>query len=74
MTPSEAAQRAGLSQSALSRLEDGSRWPTKRTVAKICKGWNVTAQVFFMTISDNIRNIPSEAWKGVLDDYSDDYE
>ena len=38
MTQTLAARLAGITQSQLSRIEDGENWPNKSTLRKICKG------------------------------------
>ena len=47
MTQSLAAKLAGITQSQLSRLEDGENWPNKATLGKICKGWKISGKEFF---------------------------
>ena len=37
LTQADLAKATGLTQSEISRLEDGSRWPRKHTLRRICK-------------------------------------
>ena len=40
--------KTGIAQSALSKLEEGTHWPNKKTVSKFCKGLNVSGNDFFL--------------------------
>lgn len=68
VTQSQAAKCSGLAQSAWSQLEDGSEWPQKRTILKICKGLNVSVGKFFLSVAEHIQALPSEVWEGWDDD------
>ena len=40
--------KTGIAQSELSKLEDGSHWPNKKTVSKFCKGLNISGNEFLL--------------------------
>ena len=40
--------KTGIAQSELSKLEEGTHWPNKKTVSKFCKGLNVSGNDFFL--------------------------
>lgn len=47
MTQTQAAKLAGITQSQLSRIEDGENWPNKSTLRKICRGLGISGNEFF---------------------------
>ena len=40
--------KTGIAQSELSKLEEGTHWPNKKTVSTFCKGFNVSGNDFFL--------------------------
>ena len=40
--------KTGITQSELSKLEDGSHWPNKKTVSKFCKGLDISGNEFLL--------------------------
>ena len=48
LTQSELADKTGLTQSAISKLEDGSHWPNKITISKFCEGLGISGNDFFL--------------------------
>ena len=62
LTQAALAKKAHLSQSAISRLEDGSRWPTKRTIKLICNALNVPLDEFFELAADNMKKPDAKRW------------
>ena len=59
--------KTGIAQSELSKLEEGTHWPNRRTIAKFCKGLGISANVFllYMGISLIATALKTEIW---LDD------
>ena len=47
MTQTQVAKLAGITQSQLSRIEDGENWPNKSTIRKICRGLGISGNEFF---------------------------
>ena len=46
LTQSELAIRTGITQSAISKLEDGAYWPNKITISKFCEGVGISGNEF----------------------------
>ena len=42
------AIRTGIAQSQLSKLEEGTHWPSKETLSRFCKGLGISANEFFL--------------------------
>ncbi len=40
--------KTGIAQSELSKLEEGTHWPNKKTISKFCKGLKVSGRDFFL--------------------------
>lgn len=69
LTQAEVAKLAGLTQSGVSRLEAGSRWPTRKTLRRICVVYNISFDDFFTYLSDGIHGKATDDW---LDDEGDE--
>ena len=57
------ASIAGLTQPALSKIENGSCWPIKQNLGHIGKALGVSTMTYFFCLADNIRDMPPEFWK-----------
>lgn len=57
MTSSELANRSGVAQSFISKLERGNAAPTVDTMQRICTAFNITLTDFF---SDHTTELPKE--------------
>ena len=62
LTQADLAKATGLSQSAISRLEDGSRWPRKHTLLRICKALNLPIEELFSLASNNMSKPDAKRW------------
>ena len=56
------AKATGLSQSAISRLEDGSRWPRKRTLMRVCKALHLPIYELFSLASSDLSKLDAKRW------------
>ena len=54
LTQAELRTLSGISQSELSKLEDGSRWPRKRAIFRLCKALGISTKEFFMYMHDDL--------------------
>ena len=68
MTQTLAARLAGITQSQLSRIEDGENWPNKSTLRKICKGWGISGNEFFNHMGNYLIEISQEGEIWMQDD------
>lgn len=71
MTQADVARLAGLTQSGVSRLEAGSRWPTKKSLRSLCKVFDISFDDFFASLSREINGLSTDDW---LDDDKEDKE
>ena len=62
LTQADLAEATGLSQAAISRLEDGSRWPRKHTLLRICKALNLPIEELFSLASNNMSKPDAKRW------------
>jgi len=71
LTQSELAIRTGITQSAISKLEDGAYWPNKITISKFCEAVGISGNEFFlmMAIQLFVLVFTQEIW---LDDDDDE--
>lgn len=69
LTQADVAKLSGLSQSAISRLEDGNRWPSRRTLRILCKVFDISFEDFFSIMSGEIKGLNTDSW---LDDDKED--
>ena len=61
LTQTEAADRTELSQSAISRFEDGDNWPCKETTFRLCYEYGISLLDLFDFISDDLHKLPTWA-------------
>ena len=47
LTQSELADRTGLTQSGISKIERGEHWPNRSTVSRFCEGVGISINDFF---------------------------
>ena len=73
LTQNELAVRTGITQSAISKLEEGSHWPNKITISKFCRGVGISGNEFFLYMSLQMMAIAFESviW---LDDEEEEDE
>ncbi|MBQ2615470.1 MAG: helix-turn-helix transcriptional regulator [Synergistaceae bacterium] len=57
LTQADLAKATGLSQSAISRLEDGSRWPRKGTLLRVCNAFKLTIDELFSHATNELRKL-----------------
>ena len=50
----ETSMLSGISQSELSKLEDGSRWPRKKTIFRLCRVFGISTKEFFRYMRDDM--------------------
>ncbi len=80
----KAASAAGLTQAALSKIENGSFWPSKQSLGRIGKALGVSTMTYFFYLAENIQSMPREFWDSftwddligeeVLEDENDIYD
>lgn len=65
--------KTGIAQSELSKLEEGTHWPNKKTVSKFCKGLNVSGNEFLLYMGCFMIHtaLTTEVW---LDDEEEEKE
>ena len=63
LTQTEAAELTELSQSAISRFEDGDNWPCKDTAFRLCYVYGITLLDLFDFIAKDLHKLPSWALK-----------
>ena len=61
LTQTEAAELSELSQSAISRFEDGDNWPCKDTTFRLCYVYGISLSELFDFIAQDLRKLPSWA-------------
>lgn len=54
LTQVETSMLSGISQSELSKLEDGSRWPRKKTIFRLCRVFGISTKEFFAYMKDDM--------------------
>ena len=59
--------KTGIAQSELSKLEEGTHWPNRKTIAKFCNGLGISGKEFLLRMGINliITALTIEIW---LDD------
>ena len=62
LTQADLAKATGLTQSEISRLEDGSRWPRKRTLLRVCKALNLPIYELFSLASSDLCKPDAKRW------------
>ncbi len=62
LTQAALAQKANLTQSTIARVEDGSRWPRKRTIKLICKALNVLVEELFELALEGMKKPDAKRW------------
>ena len=67
-TQADLAERAGLSQAAVSRLEKGQRWPNLKTMKRISQAFNTTVKALMHLTADEIGKPDAEYWDSLDDD------
>ncbi|MBP5298310.1 MAG: helix-turn-helix transcriptional regulator [Lachnospiraceae bacterium] len=68
MTQTQAAKLAGITQSQLSRIEDGENWPNKSTLRKICRGLGISGNEFFNHMGHHLIDMSNHGEIWMLDD------
>lgn len=58
LSQTEAAKRTELSQSAISRFEDGDNWPCKETTFRFCHVYGISILELFRFITDDLSESP----------------
>ena len=61
LTQTEAAEITELSQSAISRFEDGDNWPCKDTTFRLCYVYGISLTELFDFIAKDLHKLPSWA-------------
>ena len=75
LTQTEAADITELSQSAISRFEDGDNWPGKETTLRLCNAYGISLLELFEFITNELRQLPPSALKiWVIDADDEDFE
>ncbi|MBR2209654.1 MAG: helix-turn-helix transcriptional regulator [Synergistaceae bacterium] len=71
LTQKSLAKKMGITQSAISKIEDGSNKPTLKTISKFCRTLGISANEFFllMAIQLFVLVFTQEIW---LDDDDDE--
>ena len=72
LTQADLAKSTGLSQSAISRLERGYRWPEFRTMRLLSAVLNTTVDGLLDLTAEEIRKPEAEHWTSVDDDKEED--
>ena len=62
LTQAALAKATGLTQSEISRLEDGSRWPRKHTLRRICKALHLPIYELFSLASSDLSKPDAKRW------------
>ena len=62
LTQADLAKATGLTQSEISRLEDGSRWPRKRTLMRVCKALHLPIYELFSLATNELRKPDAKRW------------
>ena len=45
---------SGISQSQVSKLEDGSRWPIGKTIVRLCRAYGIPTKAFFTYLHQDL--------------------
>ena len=61
LTQSEAAKRSGISQSAISRFEDGDNWACKEYTLMLCYVYGITFRDYIRFVNDELEKLPDWA-------------
>ena len=48
LSQKRAAIKTGIAQSELSKREEGTHWPNKKTISRFCKGLKISGNDFFL--------------------------
>ena len=48
LTQSELALKTGIAQSQISKLEEGTHWPNRRTISRFCNTLGISGNEFFL--------------------------
>ena len=62
LTQAELKMLSGISQSELSKLEDGSRWPRKKAIFRLCKAFGISTREFFTYMKDDLARQLKTSW------------
>ena len=62
LTQEKVAERAGITQSQVSRLEDGASWPHPETLDRLCKAFGVSNWEFCMCMAVILLTTPKGNW------------
>ena len=62
LTQADLAKATGLTQSEISRLEDGSRWPRKRTLLRVCKALHLPIYELFSLAGSDLSKPDAKRW------------
>ena len=62
LTQADLAKATGLTQSEISRLEDGSRWPRKGTLLRVCNAFKLTIDELFSHATNELRKPDAKRW------------
>ena len=57
LSQTEAADRTELSQSAISRFEDGDNWPGKETTLRLCNAYGISLLELFEFATGELRKL-----------------
>jgi len=68
LTQAELAKKSGLSQSEISRLEGGYRYPVLKTIHAICKALNTDLAQLLRITCDEYEKPEAEKWRSLSDD------
>ena len=60
-TQSEAAELSGISQSAISRFEDGDNWACKDYTLMLCYVYGITFRDYIRFVYDEVEKLPDWA-------------
>ncbi len=66
----EVSALTGISQSQVSKLEDGSRWPMGKTIFLLCRAFGITTKAFFTYLHDDLE----EQLKSWIEPEEGDYD
>ena len=61
LTQTEVADRTELSQSAISRFEDGDNWPGKETTLRLCNAYGISVLDLFRHVTKELSQLPPSA-------------
>ncbi len=72
LTQVDLAKSSGLSQSAVSRLESGYRWPELKTMKRISYALNITVENLMTMMVKELGKPDAKHWESLKDDEEDD--